>query len=219
MKKIIKGWIAGGLLLIAGQADAQIPVISPIVSTAVRAVDLAVQRIQTQTILLQEAQQVVQNVMSETELKGISGWLSDLKDLYGEYFAELAQVKTVISGYHKVTEIVEREEQLLAIASQAMAMFRQNPHFSTAELSQMGSVYSGIVQESARNVDQLTMVLTSFVTQMSDQQRMAIIDRAGAGIDNNWRDMQAFTNENELLSLQRAGDAADYETLKKIYGL
>jgi hypothetical protein len=219
MKMMLKGWMAGFLLLMAARTDAQTPVISQIISAAVRAVDLAVQRIQTQTIILQEAQQVVQNVMSGTELNGISDWVDDLKDLYSEYFAELAQVKTVISGYHKVTEIIEREEQLLAMAAQAMTQFREDPHFSAGELSQMASVYSAIVKESEQNVDQLTMVLTALTTQMTDRQRMSIIDRAGTGIDGNWRDLQTYTNENELLSLQRAGDAADYETLKKMYGL
>jgi len=61
--------------------------------------------------------------------------------------------------------------------------------------------------------------LQSLTTQMTDEQRMAIIDGAAAGMDATYRDLQAYTNGNELLSLQRAQDENDYAVVKQLYGL
>jgi hypothetical protein len=222
MKWVYTGFflmLAAGLPHERAEAQGPISIATELVTKVVRAIDLVVQRLQTQTILLQEAQKEVENAMSELQLDDIAEWVQDQKDLYGEYFAELAQVKTVIAGYHKAQEIVEREQQILSAYQRGMAVFGKDPHFSAAELNQITAVYGGILAESERNLSALTTVISAFTTQMSDQQRMAIIDKAGAGMDRTWRDIQAFTNENALLSLQRASEAADDETLKKLYGL
>jgi hypothetical protein len=211
----------GMALVLAGgvPASAQIPVVSQIVSTAVRAADLAVQKLQTETIVLQEAEQALQNAMSQLRLEEIANWVDDQRSLYAQYFQELAEVKTVITDYHKVKEIVQRQQDIITAYNQGLARFRQDKHFSAAELGEIESVYSGILTESGKNLAQLVMVIQSLATQMSDEQRLAMIDGAAAGMDKNWRDMQVYTNANESLSLGRAQDENDYQLIKKMYGL
>lgn len=224
MKTIRRG-ITGKLLAMAlvlgdgAGAHAQIPVVSQIVGEAVRAADLAVQKLQTETIVLQEAEQALQNAMSQLRLQEIAGWVNDERSLYAEYYEELANVKTVITDYHKVKEIIQRQQDIITAYQQGLARFRQDKHFSAAELGEIESVYSGILTESGKNLAQLVMVIESLATQMSDEQRLAIIDGAAAGMDRNWRDLQVYTNANESLSLGRAQDENDYLLIKKMYGL
>jgi hypothetical protein len=212
--------LAGGLVVGDGaSARAQIPVVSQIVSTAVRAADLAVQRLQTETIVLQEAEQVLQNAMSQLRLEEIANWVYDQRSLYAEYFQELMEVKTVITDYHKVKEIIQRQQDIVTAYQLGLARFRQDKHFSAAELGEIESVYSGILTESGKNLAELVMVIQSLATQMTDRQRLAIIDGAAAGMDKNWRDLQVYTNANASLSLGRAQDENDYQFIKKMYGL
>lgn len=194
-------------------------VISGGVTTVIRAVDLQVQRFQTRMIVLQEVQKEVENVMSALRLDEIRGWVQEQKDLYGGYFEELRQVKTVISGYHKVTEMIQRQEAILAAYQRGLGQFRQDPHFSAAELDHIETVFGAILAESARHLQELTTAIESFTLQVTDQQRMAMIDAASAGMDRNYRDLQVFSNENKLISLQRATDENDYSLLLKLYGL
>src|SRR5580698_9919622 len=156
------------LLGCKAKADAQIDIITTIISKAVRAADLVVQQLQTETIVLQEAEQELQNVLSETRLDEIANWVDDQRALYAEYFQELKDVKAAVTGYHKVQEIVEREEQIVAAYQKGLAAVRQDKHFTAAELSQIEAVYSGILAESAKNLSALTTVLESLVTSMSD---------------------------------------------------
>jgi hypothetical protein len=213
-----------GLLLVAllgggGRAAAQVEIITTIVSKVVRAADLVVQRLQTETIVLQEAEQELQNLMSQTRLDEIANWVDDQRSLYAEYFQELKEVKDVISGYHKVAEIVQREEQIVAAYQRGLAAIRQDKHFTAGELGQIEAVYGGILAESGKNLVALTNVLESLATQMSDEQRLAIIDQTSAGMDKNYLDLQAYTNQNALLSLQRAKDEHDVAVIKQLYGL
>jgi hypothetical protein len=56
---------------------------------------------------------------------------------------------------------------------------QKDSHFSAQEISYIGSVYSGILNQSVENLKQLEMVITALVTQMSDGSRLRIIDGAG----------------------------------------
>ena len=42
----------------------------------------------------------------------------------------------------------------------------------------MQQVYTGILDESVKNIDQLQLVINAFVTQMSDAKRLEIINTA-----------------------------------------
>jgi flagellin-specific chaperone FliS len=218
MKKLL---ILVMTLTLSAAADAQdiIGIVTEGITKVIRAVDLEVQRIQTKTIALQEAQKELENAMSALRLGQIHDWVAQLQELYANYFQELWQVKDVVSGYHKVAGIIQRQEQLLAGCEKAMQLFGQDGHFSAAEIAHLVDVYGGILTESAKNLDVLMKVIQPWVFQMTDRDRLALIDEAAAGMDRNYRDMQVYTNQNELIALQRASDENDYLTLKKLYGL
>src|ERR1700733_12667965 len=66
------------------------------VTKVIKAVDLKLQRLQTETIWLQNAQKVLENAMSKLHLDDIADWVQKQKDLYQGYFDELWEVKEVI---------------------------------------------------------------------------------------------------------------------------
>lgn len=99
-----------------------IPGIGPItglVNRVIKAIDLKVQRLQNKTIALQNAQKVVENAMSKLHLQEITGWVQKQKDLYSGYYQELWQVKTAITYYHRVKEIIGQQTQLVAAYQRA----------------------------------------------------------------------------------------------------
>lgn len=189
------------------------------VKTVIKAFDLQVQRIQTSTIWLQEAQKVIENAMSELHLGEITGWVQKMKDLYGDYFEELWKVKDVIVLYEKAKDVVVKETKIVAAYRQAMSLFQADKHFTVDELQHIEQVYTGMIEESLKNVDQITLVLSAFSTQMSDARRLEIIRDASDNIDKVYRDMMTFSNENALLSIQKVSDENEYNFLRKIYGL
>jgi hypothetical protein len=210
------------LTAVAGPAKAQDPISGIIgqgITRVIRAFDLQVQRLQTATIWLQDAQKVAENAMQELRLDEIRDWVSELKDLYGSYFDELWRVKQVISDYHRVKSILDREAQLVAAYRRCWTLLQQDRHFSNAELQHMQAVYAGILDQSLKNLSLLSTVLKDFLLQVTDGDRLAVINRVENGMEQSYNDLLRFNNENALLSLQRARDAGDVEMIRKLYGL
>lgn len=201
------------------RSNAQAAIIIEIIKKVIKALDLAVQKVQTETIWLQEAQKTLENAMQELHLNEITDWVQKQKDLYAEYFDELWKVKTIISYYHRIKEITERQVQLVSQYKQAWSTLQQDKHFTADELDYMQKVYTGIINESLKNIDLLMLVINSFDTQMTDAQRLQLINNAGDNIDRNYADLSRFNNQNALLSLQRARGQDDIDMVKKIYGL
>ncbi len=204
------------------KAKAQVPVAQVIkegVTKVIKAVDLEIQRLQTRTIWLQNAQKVVENTMSELHLNEITGWVQKQKDLYSEYYNELWEVKSIITYYHRIKDITEKQTQLVAEYKQAWTRLRQDKHFTAGEINYMAGVYSGILDATVQNINQLMTVVSSFTTQMSDAKRMEIIDKTAKEMDENYDDLHRFNTQNALLSLSRAKDENDAEMVKWMYGL
>jgi thymidylate synthase len=210
------------MIMPAQQASAQIPIIDIIkgaIKKVIKAVDLQIQRQQNKVILLQNAQKTLENAMSKLKLKEISEWSEKQRKLYDDYFQELRKVKNIIGTYKKVKSIVNRQLQLVSEYSRAWNLLKQDGNFSDGELQQMYRVYTGILEESVKNIDQLMLVINSFSTQMSDGKRMELISDADLRLEQNLMDMRRFNNRNFSISIGRSNTKQQAEVLKKIYGL
>jgi conjugation system TraG family ATPase len=207
----------------AGRSSAQVLEVAQIIEAAAKkvivAADVEVQRLQTQTIDLQDAAKALENSMAGDLLGDITDWVQQEEDLVGAYYQELWQVKTALSSYSKTATLIERQVRLVREEQQDWAAVQRDPHFSAGELTHIANVYNGILAESSRNVQQIELVIKAFVTQMEDAGRLGIIDETSGGIDANYRDLRDFTQENMLLSLQRAKDENDLLTIKALYNL
>ncbi len=196
-----------------------IDAIEEIIKEAIMAVDLGVQKIQTQTVYLQDAQKAVENAMQQLHLDDITSWVQQQKDLYGEYYQELWQIKTAISTYQRVKDIIRKQEQIVSDYNTAYGLLRKDPHFSPAEITHMYNIYSGMLNQSVQNIAQLTQVITAFITQMSDGDRLKLIDGVGSRVDQNYSDLHLYTQQNIRMSLERARDASDAQEIKALYGI
>lgn len=186
---------------------------------AIKAIDLRIQRLQNKTIWLQNAQKKIENILSKVKLDEISTWTQKQRDLYKEYYQELMKVKSIISYYQRIKEITQKQTRLVEEYERAWRLFQQDRHFTVDELDYMQRVYSGILGESVKNMDQIFLILDSFTTQMSDHKRLEIINTAADQIDANYDDLTLFNKQNILLSLQRAKTSNDVKAVKKFYGI
>lgn len=185
----------------------------------IKAMDLAVQRLQNKTIWLQNAQKALENTLSKIKLDEISEWVDKHRQQYAKYYDELARVKSAISGYRKVREVIEKQVRLVDEYKRAFGLFKQDEHFSPGEIENMERVYSGIVNESVKHLDQLLLVIISLDTRMTDGRRLEIISRAADGMDATLADLRSFNTQNMRLSLQRAKDVQDAESVRRMYGI
>ena len=194
-------------------------IVKAVTKKVIKAIDLRIQRLQNKTIWLQNAQKQVENVLSKLKLDEISDWTQKQKDLYKGYYEELAKVKSIITYYQRIKEITKKQTQLVQEYERAWNLLKQDTHFKDSEIQYMERVYTGILEESVKNIDQIFLILDSFATQMSDLKRLEIINKAADQIDGNYDDLTMFNQQNILLSLQRAKTEADVNQVKQFYGI
>ena len=199
-------------------ANAQVAVLEVIkagVKKVIKAVDLKIQRMQNETIWLQNAQKVMENQLSKIKLTEISDWTEKQKELYSKYYSELWKVKAAITYYNRIKEITTKQVFLVEEYKKAWNLAKQDKNFKPQELDYMYNVYSGILKESAKNLDEILLVVNSFRTQMSDSKRLEIINSAADRIDENYSDLKQFNNQNILMSVQRSKGQQESREVQK----
>ena len=209
-------------LFLSVKVQAQVPIAEVIkegIKKVIVAVDLRIQRLQNKVIWLQNAQKAIENTMSKVKLNEISDWVEKQRKLYADYFDELSKVKEAIATYHRVKDIIDKQTALVNEYKSAWALFRQDDNFTADELNYMGKVYTGILNESIKNLDQVFLVINAFATQMTDAKRIEIINHAADAVDDNLTDLRQFNDQNKMLSFQRAAEKGDVEVEKRLYGL
>ncbi|SDE65803.1 hypothetical protein SAMN05216464_108118 [Mucilaginibacter pineti] len=206
----------------AEKADAQIAIVEVIkagVKKVIKAVDLKIQRMQNETIWLQNAQKVLENQLSKFKLTEIADWSEKQRELYGKYFEELNKVKAAIAYYQRIREITLKQAHIVSEYKSAFSLFRQDEHFTLREVGYMGQVYSGILEESVKNLDQLLLVINSFKVQMSDGKRLELIEQAAERIEGNYNDLKKFNASNVMLVYARAKSIEDTRQISRLYGI
>jgi len=225
MRTFYKTLLMTLLLYTAGtglRAHAQDPITEIIkagVTKVIVATDLQIQRIQNETIWLQNAQKVLENKLTELRLAEIAGWTERQRALYAGYYQELWEIKSAIARYQQVQDIIRKQAELLAEYKRAYHLFRQDENFTAPELAHMYRVYTGILEESVRHLDQVLLVIRSFSTQMSDGKRLELIHHAAGRIEQNYSDLREFNAQNIRLSLQRAKERNNLQAVQKLYGI
>lgn len=223
--KIVRGLCMWMVLVCAfpKAADAQALEITKIIQEGVKkvikAVDLQIQRLQNETIWLQNAQKTLENAMSKLHLDEISDWVERNRSQYAVYFDELSKVKSAINTYKKVRDIMSMQVRIVEEYKKAFGLFKRDRHFSPDELAFMLQVYTGILNESLKNLDQLFLVTHSFKAEMTDGKRVDIINAAAAGMEETLGDLRRFNRENITLSLQRSADEREVALVKALYGI
>src|SRR5690606_36877122 len=205
-----------------GNADAQTAVLEVIregIKKVIRAVDLKIQRMQNETIWLQNAQKVMENQLSKLKLAEIANWTERQRELYSKYYTDLSKVSAAISYYERIKDIMRKQVFLVSEYKKAWNLAKQDKNLKPEELDYMYEVYNGILKDSAKNLDQILLIVNSFKTQMSDAKRLELINEAADKIDQNYNDLKQFNTQNILLSLQRSKSLKQVEDVQKLYGL
>lgn len=223
MKKIlaIVGLIMCCMFLPMQKVNANpiIEIIKQAIIKVIKAADLQIQRLQNKTIWLQNAQKTLENKMSQLKLNEIKDWVEKQRKIYDDYFQELKKVKAAIAYYSRVKEIIQRQGQMIHEYKAAWALFRQDKNFTPEELDYIYNIYTGMMNESLKNIDQLFLIVKAFTTQMSDAKRLEIINNVSDNMEQQHVDLKDFNNQNKMLSLQRAAERGEIEYVRRLYGI
>jgi hypothetical protein len=181
----------------------------------------------------QEIQQLILNIEKLAQFKQIlkdmkilSGGYNTVKDLsegnfslHETFLDALMQVSPTVKNYRRIGDIVNYQVLLVKEYKSAFSRFRDSENFDPDEIAYLERVYNNLFKQSLRNLDELTSVITANKMRMSDDERLASIDKIYADMQDKLLFLRNFNNNTAILALQRAKERNDAQAMRSIYKL
>lgn len=182
-----------------------------------------------------EAQQLLLNAEKLTQLKSmlsdmkkgytiLSGGYNAIRDIskgnfsMHEIFLDgLMAVNPEIRKYHRVGDIISYQSMIVSEYKNAFNRFKREGNFSPEEINYLGKVYKQLFEQSVQNLDELATVITARKLRMSDDERLAAIDRIFADTEDKLQFLRSFNRGTSLLAIQRQREKANINSTKKLY--
>ena len=139
-------------------------------------------------------------------------------NLHKAFLDGLLAVSPAVRNYQRVIAIVNLQASMLNKYQQAWAYF-QSHGFRPEELALIGQVYYGLLAESAKNLSDLTNIVTDGVFRASDAERMRQIDVIYDRMAERAGFIDRFTNNTALLLQQRQGLGQEDQSVQQLYGI
>lgn len=180
--------------------------VSIILSKAIKAIDLKVQRLQNQTLILQQAQQQAEQKLSKQKLEEIGSWHRQLSALYAGYFTELMQVKPMISGGSTVRQILALHEQIVVVYGKSQKDASTKPQ------------YDAILNNSRELVQTLQLMLSGQIA-FKDAEKIAMIATLKHAIQQSYDSMQFLSTQQMAIIADRKRRQSEIQIIKRLYAI
>ncbi|MEO6177431.1 MAG: TerB family tellurite resistance protein [Flavobacterium circumlabens] len=174
-----------------------------------------------------EIQQLILNIEKLSQFKKIlsdmkkgyellSGGYKTVKDmtegnfsLHKTFLDALMQVSPAVKNYKRVAEIVEYQISIVKESRNGMNRFIKSGNFSGQEINYFEKVYGNLLNQSLRNLDELTMVITADKLRMSDDERLKAVDDIYEQMQDKLLFLRSFNTTSNVLALQRSKEKND----------
>jgi len=137
--------------------------------------------------------------------------------LHQTFLDALLQVSPAVRNYKRVADIIAYQLVIVQEYRAALQRFRSGDHFNPNELAYIERVYDKLLKESLRNLEELTNVVTANKLRMSDDERLAEIDRIYLEMQDKLLFLKNFNNSTALLALQRTKEQHDVDNVGRLY--
>lgn len=140
-------------------------------------------------------------------------------NLHKVFFGSLKIVNPKIRHYAKVAAIIDNQRRTLKIFQKGYADARASQQYTGTELDHHYKVFNRVLDATEENVKQLVSVTTNSELQMSDDERIAAIDKL---YDESQRLRTFMSKLSDNIRLQAIGKARELDrsaTLKILHGI
>lgn len=140
-------------------------------------------------------------------------------NLHRSFFGSLKTVNPVIKNSARVADIIALQVKIIKGAKQAVIRAKETGQFTPEDVSYCKIVFDNLLEDCLKNMEELWLVLTHSELTMTDSERLKRIDRLYADMQNKVSFCASFSNEMDVLSIQRMGEQMDIKRSKVFNGL
>ncbi|TDH18041.1 TerB family tellurite resistance protein [Segetibacter sp. 3557_3] len=185
----------------------------------------------------EEAQQLILNVEKLTQLKAIlknlyhgyeivsKGYntIRELTrgnfDLHRSFLDGLLEISPEVRKYKRVGDIISCQTLIVREQKRAYSHFKAEANLTISEIGYVRKVSQDLLARSLKDTEDLLVIVTAGKLRMSDDERLAAIDKIYQSISQKLSFLKAFNNRAAVLALQRAKESNDVRTTKEVLGI
>jgi hypothetical protein len=150
-----------------------------------------------------------------------TGAISTIKNndfsLHTGHFDSLKIVSNSVRNYSKVKGITQLQQQIITGHNKTYPQLIQSNQINAAELTNFNNIYQAIMQQSKADLEELQLVITNGKLQMTDNERIARIDKLYKEMQDLYGKEQQLNNQALALAAQRRRGSKDNQILKSLY--
>lgn len=187
-----------------------------------------------------QAQELAQLALNIEKLNQLRQILQQLYDGYKILTAGYNKVKEITSGnykihqlfldglyavspsvkkYQRVADIIRYQAAIVKEYKAAFKNFSSLDVFTSGQLDYLSDVYQRLFDDSLKNLDELLMIITAGELRMSDDERLAGIDRIYKDVEQKLLFLRSFNKRQAMIALEKLRDKTENETLNNLHGI
>lgn len=106
----------------------------------------------------------------------------DLK-LHNVFLDELKAVNPAVANYYKVADIMKKQKIIIDHYGRFFKFINDSENFNEREIDYLKTIFDNLLDESGNYLEQLIMAITASEMNMTDDERIAIIDTLNDNLD------------------------------------
>ena len=138
-------------------------------------------------------------------------------NLHRDFFSSLKNVKPAISNSAKVADIIAFQIYVIRDMKKIYNFCEHNKNFTPEEVRYIAKVHTNMLFLCDASLSELLMIIRSNETEMTDDERLKRIDKIYDDMNDKHAFVQAFSNDTQLISVERDKEKHETDLLRKNY--
>lgn len=152
-------------------------------------------------------------------LNTIGGFTRGEFKLHTDYFNSLKSVNPQIKRYAKVADIIALQVKIVKNYNRTYRQLNSSDAFNNDELAYIGRVFSRLLDDCDKTLDELITITTDGKLEMKDDERFARIDKLYLDMQDKYTFSQSFSNDAKSLAASRIKEKTDVQTSRVLQGI
>lgn len=132
------------------------------------------------------------------------------------YLNSLRTVGTVVRNAAEVESILVHQRYIVDAFKKLQSFVYDNEYFTEQEKGYIQAVHLNMLRECQDSVDELNLILNGDETQMTDDDRLARLDKVHEEMLDKYSFTRAFISSTQTLAIQRAKEDQELKTTRRL---
>lgn len=136
-----------------------------------------------------------------------------------DFFAGLKGINPKVRNYTKAADIITLSIKIARQYKVSIKQVRSIGSFDNEEINYFDKVFTVLLDDCVTVTDELTLLLTANELTMSDDGRIKRIDLLYADMQDKYIFANSFSNDINIMALQRSKELHEVATVRSLHGL